>query len=219
MAKGFSKREVVSFGWQTAIANLSFFLLVVLVMFGVWLFGQLFGAVNMFVKLPGLLYWLIYLVFVVLSIVLQMGLVKISLRFSKNEKAELADLFSSFPFILKYIAASILYGLIVMAGIILLIIPGIIWSIKFSFYSYFILDKGMGPIKALKESSRITKGHKWNLFLLPFVELGAFLVGAFMSSRLAIAAAYQKLLTQAEQETTIPTEPNPPGPPSFPPSV
>jgi len=60
----------------------------------------------------------------------------------------------------------ILYTLITLVGTILLIIPGIIWGIKFQFFGYFIVDKGLEPIEALKRSAAITKGVRWSLLFL-----------------------------------------------------
>ena len=45
----------------------------------------------------------------------------------------------------------------------MLIVPGIIWSIKFRFFPYFILQ-GFGPVESLKKSGQLTYGSKWNLF-------------------------------------------------------
>jgi uncharacterized membrane protein len=91
---------------------------------------------------------------------------------------------------------------------ILLVIPGIIWSIRFHFFSYLIVDKGVSPIEALKKSSKITKGTKWDLFLfgilLVFINiLGALalLVSLFVTmpaTMVANAFVYRKLLSQEE---------------------
>jgi len=59
---------------------------------------------------------------------------------------------------------AVLYGLIIFGGFLLFIVPGIIWSVKFSLWSYFVVDKGLGPVQALKASSRATMGVKWDLF-------------------------------------------------------
>ncbi len=93
-----------------------------------------------------------------LSMVIQMGLIRIALKLHDNEKGEFADLFSCFPLFFKYLFGSILYVLIAIGGMILLVIPGFIWAIKFSFFSYFIVDKGLGPIEALKKEFCNYKG-------------------------------------------------------------
>lgn len=146
-----------------------------------------------------------------------MGLIKIALRIYDNKKCELADVFSDLlsclPLFFKYLSASIVYILIVLSGIILLIVPGIIWSIKFSFFSYFIVDKGLGPIEALKQSSVITNGVMRDLFLfwllvsvINCVGLLAFFVGLFVTipiTMIAIGYVYRKLLYQTETASVV----------------
>jgi len=131
----------------------------------------------------------------VLNTVIQMGLVRISLRLHGNESFGFTDLFSCSPLFFKYVFGSILYGLIIFGGMILLIIPGIIWGIKFQFYSYFIVDKGLDPIEALKRSSLITRGAKWDLFrfgglliLINFLGALCLLIGLFATIPTAMMA-------------------------------
>jgi len=93
------------------------------------------------------------------------------------KKASFEDLYSHYNLVLNYAVASILYGLIVLAGYILLIVPGIVWTIKYQFYSYFVVDKGMGPLEAIKASGRATQGHKMHLFGFSWVALGVMILG------------------------------------------
>jgi uncharacterized membrane protein len=84
-----------------------------------------------------------------------------------------------------------------------LIIPGIILSMGLAFVPYLVVDRGLGPIEAIKESWRITKGHKWQLLLLFLALLGlnllglvALLIGIFVTvpiTMLAFAHAYRTL--------------------------
>jgi uncharacterized membrane protein len=55
--------------------------------------------------------------------------------------------------------------LAVLGGFILLIIPGIYWAVRFSFSPLVVVDTGVGPVAAMKESWAITKGSFWKLFL------------------------------------------------------
>ena len=202
----FSKSEAIRFGWNTMKSNLGFFVGLLII---AGLIYYLPGIIAELLKEKApIISFIITITSWVLSLVIQMGLIKIALRFSNNEKGEFADLFSCFPLFFKYLFASLLYGLIVIGGIILLIIPGIIWGIKFQFFSYFIVDKGLGPIEALKRSSTITKGAKWDLFLFGLLVwlinlLGALclLVGLFATiptTGVAMAFVYHKLLAQTE---------------------
>lgn len=204
--KKFSKGEAIRFGWNTMKSNLGFFigLLIIVGLITVILYVPQWLMVKDAPDLASIL----SIVAVVLEIIIEMGMIKIALKFADNSKAELGDLFSCVPLIPKYLIASILYGLIVLGGMILVIIPAIIWGIKFHFFSYFIVDKGEGPIEALKRSSSITMGAKWDLFLFALLIIGinilgflALVIGLFATiptSMVAIAFVYRKLLAQAE---------------------
>ena len=101
-----------------------------------------------------------------MDLLINMGILYITLRFVDNDKPTFTNLFTPAKHIIPFIIASILYGLIVFVGLLLLIIPGIIWSIRYSQYKFLIIDKELGPIEALKKSAEITRGSKWNIFLL-----------------------------------------------------
>lgn len=202
----FSKSEAIHFGWNTMKSNLRFFIGLLIVI------GLVYFVLNIIAGLvkkdAPVLSIIISIIGWVLYMIISMGLIKISLKFCDNEKGKFTDLFSSFPLFLKFLFGSILYELIILGGAILLIIPGIIWAIQFQFFSYFIIDKGFGPIEALKKSSLITKGAKWDLFLFGLLLgliniLGAicFLIGLFATiptTIIAKAFVYRKLLSQAE---------------------
>ena len=139
-----------------------------------------------------------------------MGLIRIPLRLHDNKGVGFTDVFSCFLLFFNYLFGAILYGLIIFGGMISLIIPGIIWAIKFQFYSYFIVDEGLGPIEALKRSSLITKGVKSNLFLFGLLllinVLGALclLVGLFVTIppvTIAVFFVYRKLAVTDVKET------------------
>ncbi len=96
-----------------------------------------------------------------LQILTGIGLIRIQLNTIDDKPAEFAQLFNSEGVFWTYLGASILYGLIVLGGILLLIIPGIYWAIKYQFTLNLVVDKKLSPVEALKESGKITQGHKW----------------------------------------------------------
>jgi hypothetical protein len=144
----------------------------------------------------GFLFWLI-------GMGIQLGMMKICLKFSKEEKAELGDLFSCYHLLFKYLISSICYFVILLIGILLLIVPGIIFAIKCQFFGYLIVDQDSGPIDALKKSWAMTKGHKWNLFvfsclvgIINILGLLCLVIGLFASipaTAVAVAYVYYKL--------------------------
>lgn len=92
------------------------------------------------------------------------------------QEVSLKDLWHPQPF-LKFAAVSILSGLAIVAGFILLIVPGVILAILFMFVGYLVIDEGLGPIEAMKRSIALTKGSRMTLFLLALAGLGVNLLG------------------------------------------
>lgn len=201
----FSKKEAIGFGWGVMKNNFWFFVGILLISGLVNFIGNI---AEIFLKGKPLSIFLFQVIGIIFGIIIEMGLIKICLKFYDQKKPKFSELFLQYPLFFKMLFGRILYGLIVILGLILLIIPGIILSIKFYFFEYFIVDKGLGPIEALKRSWRLTKGAGWNLFLL-FLLLGlinflgtiCFLVGLFATiptAMLATAFVYRKLLSQIE---------------------
>jgi len=201
--------EAVKFGWGKMKENLGFFIGLLLIIAVIYFVGGFIQeAVGGNRPSPPIGAVIIALLFRAIEMIINMGLIVIAIKFADNAKGELRDLFSQIHLFFKYLLGSICYGLIVALGMILLIVPGIIWAIKFQFYGYLIIDKGMGPIQAIKESGKITYGAKTDLFLFNLALVGinilgalALIIGLFATiptSMVAFAYVYRKLQTQAQ---------------------
>ena len=119
------------------------------------------------------------LVSVIISTVMSIGMCRFSLNYAYEDKEpELKDIFSGFPVILKAVGLCILLTLIIFVGMILLIIPGIIFSFMFS-QSYYILadDNSKSIVQCLKESAAMMKGYKFKYFVLSLSFLGWTILG------------------------------------------
>lgn len=64
----------------------------------------------------------------------------------------------------KYFLVTTAVGLIIFGGLILLIIPGIMFGVWFSFALFLAIDKNMGIKEALKQSKAMVKGRFWKVF-------------------------------------------------------
>lgn len=73
--------------------------------------------------------------------------------------------------IFSYFWVSILTGLIAMAGFLLFIIPGIIFSIWFSLAAYVLVSEDLKGMKALRRSKQLIKGYWFKVFWR-FIVLG-----------------------------------------------
>jgi len=133
-----------------------------------------------------------------------MGFINLQLRVIDGKQIQTRDLFEPFKSIMNYICAAILYVLMVGAGFICLIVPGIMLGIKFQFYGYFIVEHKMGPLEALRASSTITDGAKMDLFLFGVVQSVINSIGwmmltigtfpAWLITSIAAADVYRQLV-------------------------
>lgn len=191
MERGFSIKEELVWGWNALRANLSILMMIFIA------FIIIHGILGYLAALASMkqiaLSFAIGLVQYIVSAILTMGLIKIALKICDDRIPDVGDLFSSYPLVVNYIIASIVYGLMVIVGFIFLIVPGIYLAIKHQFYTYLIVDKGMGPIEAIKESGRITEGVKWNLlgFVVVVALLGAavWIIGLGLMMALGIESS------------------------------
>ncbi len=201
--KKFTMGEVFRFGWNAMKSNFLLFLVLIISSLLVTIANN---KISDSVKYFPLTAFVVFIAFFLIQSLISMIFTKVTLQLSNKEAAGSGDFFSFLGSFIDFVFASILYWLIVLGGLILLIVPGIIWAIKFGQFGYLIIDKGANPIEALKESSQITTGVKWDLFkfyLLSFViTLGGFLcliVGLLVAipvTAVAGACVYRKISDQ-----------------------
>jgi uncharacterized membrane protein len=184
-----------------------------------WLFVGVFVTVHLLPHLPiaaakiisGDDNGLALLVGTLLQFVLQFGLllgaIKFCLKKYDNQPTGFNELFSSFApgLMLNYMVATLLYGLMASLGFVFFVIPGIILSLTFQFYSYAMVENDLGPLQSLKRSSEITQGVKWKLFLLGLALFGINLLGILclgIGLLFTIPATYMALITVYKQLST-----------------
>lgn len=121
------------------------------------------------------------LVLQVVSIVVQtfltLGAIKMGLKAVRGQTPEIGDMFTQGGKLVSGILANLLVGLVCFLGFLLLIVPGIIAALMFSFTLWFVVERDLGPIDAMKASMAAASGQKLNLFLLFLVLALLTLVG------------------------------------------
>jgi hypothetical protein len=203
--------EAVYYGWASFKANGVFFAGVTLFMGSITslITGSYSGESRA-------LAFILVIIGAVLTVLFRMGLTRIFLNTVSSEKEpEFIDIFSSFDLFASYLFGTVLYVLIVLIGSILFVVPGIILGIRYCFFGYFIIDKRLGAIEALKASDKITEGIKWDLLGFLFVLfcvniLGGLAIGFGMlatvpATCLAFAYAYCNLITPPKEESEEPS--------------
>lgn len=94
----------------------------------------------------------------------------------------------SLPYLVPVFVVSFLSGLISLGGFLLFIIPGVIFSVWFSFISYIIINEDIKGFNALLKSREYVKGRWWGVF-------GRFLAfGALMAIVYIVIIAFMAVI-------------------------
>jgi hypothetical protein len=234
MEERFTIGEAVRYGWDIMKDNFAFLIAFVFIL---WLAeaipGGLQGGLGRNNAGLNIIFGLIGFI---VSFFVGMAYIKIGLRYTAGEQADFTDLYSAYPHLWNYFLGAILYGLIVLGGLILCIIPGIYWGVKYQFFGYFIIDQEKTPTNALTRSGQVTQGIKGYLFLFNLAQLGIIILGflacivgvlvAIPVNIVAHAYVYRRLVATETAQAMQPPQPTPPtppeqqgGPPAQPPTV
>ncbi len=176
----FSISEAITKGWELTKKYLWFVIgLTVVTM----LIGQLSPAIDRFITHNNPHIYSPILTFTsilgsLLSIFVTIGMTIAFLKLYDGKKTSIEDVFSQYKYFLPYVGGTVLYGIIVLLGLILLILPGIFLGVRLQFYKYLILDENLNPVHALKRSWSITEGQVWHLIGYSLSVFGVLILGA-----------------------------------------
>ncbi len=196
--------EAISFGWSAFWRNIGPLALFAVITFlvGALLASPQFIAPETFDD-PAPIFALNLLNFLVNSLI-AIGWLKITLDIVDHRPVSANGVLDAYRLFLPYVIGAILYTLMVTIGFILLIVPGIVLVLTFTYYGYAIVDRRSdGPIAGLRRSAEITKGERWHLLglgivliLLNLVGLLVLIVGVLVTagiSSIAWAYVYRQL--------------------------
>lgn len=113
-----------------------------------------------------------------LSVWIGIGQALIFLGIARGEPVEMGQLFSGGQFYLRILGASILAGIAIMIGLVLLIVPGIFLMLMLWPFYWLILDRNVGVFDSFQLAMRITEGNKATVFLIAIVAMAMIFVTA-----------------------------------------
>ena len=198
----FSIKESIKYGWNKSKEHMELILFSTLLILGVGFFvgDKRYGFFNFLLM--------------IFLLIIRIGYTKIFLRIYDSESPKFAEIFQEYRIFWRYLGVCILTFLTVLGGLIFLIIPGIIWVVRFSFAPIIVVDTKSGPIVSMKESYAITKGKFWKILLfwlaiiglniLGILALGIGLLVTVPVSTLASIYVY-RVLSRAKASLTTPS--------------
>jgi uncharacterized membrane protein len=167
--------DAVSYGWGAYWKNVGPMVVIALVIIGIEVVFGLIG--NAFDSVPVRV--LFQLIGWLLGLFLALGWFRVSLEITQGRRPEVGDVFKAEGYG-PYIVASIVFGIGFFIGLLLCVIPGIIFAVVFGFYGFVAAEQGNAAVAmdTLKRAAEISAGHRWQLFGLAIVLALINLVGA-----------------------------------------
>jgi len=170
----------ISYGWKKFTENVGPFIILMIVVFLVSvvlsIFQQIltpdsggFGTLIVSLVLSGLVY-------IVTSIV-QAGVWRAGLGVTRGQAPSVSQLTET-DNIVPYILTTILVGIGLIIGLILCVVPGIIWLIFTAYAPIIALDKGTSPVEAITASINMVKENFGQVFLILLVSYIVYIIGA-----------------------------------------
>lgn len=138
-----------------------------------------------------------------ITIWIQIGLTRYTLALARRDpNAGFAQVFSGGRFF-AFLGGALLMAIALIFGYAACIVPGVILTLGWMFFGFFVVDREEGPVGGLKASWRATTGSKGKLFILALlivlVAIAGYIaccVGIFVAIpviQLGMAYAYMKL--------------------------
>jgi uncharacterized membrane protein len=136
-----------------------------------------------FVPPSGTDYWIAYAVTTVASSIVtayaMSGSLRVFVAIARGEQPTFVVALGGFDVLFAAFVAHLLYLLGAYLGFLLFVVPGLMFMTAGMFASYFVADAKKGPIAAIAESFRVTKGQRLSLFGFSFLSGLLMLSGAF----------------------------------------
>ena len=125
-------------------------------------------------------YYLLSIIITIILGFLSAGYIKYIINFVRTGKFDTKEIIETFKTKWQQLLiADILVFVIVYLCTLLLIVPGIIMGLAYSFVTYLIVDSNISGKDALTKSREMMKGYKWNYFVFSLSFLGWIILGIF----------------------------------------
>ncbi len=190
----------------TYVASIAVYLFFIVMFF---VAAAIAGQNNQAVIIPTLILFYLAAIagVIIVSLFFQLGMQQVLLQIAQGRNPGMSELFSGGRFLWRMVACSLLLGMAVMVGMLLLVIPGIILLLMFWPYSYVLIDRNLPGIKSFSEARNVTRGNLMSLtaiFLLIFViyfvgtiiTLGIGAIFALPFCMLVMSVAYTEMTSQ-----------------------
>jgi uncharacterized membrane protein len=115
-----------------------------------------------------------------LQLFLTVGYLRIQLHVATARPAEMSLLFSGGRYLLRYVVASIAFGLLLLIGLLAFIVPGIYLALKYWPFFYFLIDQDCDVGESFRLAGDYTRGNRIVAILLWLITVALGVVGLLL---------------------------------------
>jgi len=171
-----SVRHAFDFAWPILKKHLGLFTAVLLTILAAWVVleivviaGQRFGI---------LLWTVMHLAFLIFVAGIELGLLQICRALSDGKVPAFADAFAHLRLGPKFLAAQILYLLMVAIGLLLLVVPGVYLGGRYALFGFRFADGETNLLRCFQQSALLSEGATTRLLSVLVALLGLNVLGA-----------------------------------------
>lgn len=110
-----------------------------------------------------------------------LGLQSVMLQMTKGLNPGISELFGCSRFVWRMFLCSLVFGILIVLGLVCLIIPGIIVMLMFWPYSYLLIDRDLPGIDSFTEIKKYTKGNLGSLALIFLASFVIYILGSSLT--------------------------------------
>ena len=170
-----SAGDAIGYGWRAFMKQPGTLVLLALIVLIVQ--GVLSYISRQSDSTAGMILWSI--VGWVISALLTVGVIRAALAVLDGRRPEVGMLFQP-EGLVSYLLASIVVGVCVAVGLVLLIIPGLIVLFLFQFYGFAVVDEQAAPMASLSRSVRVTTSNVGPVLLFDLIGIAVLILGALL---------------------------------------
>jgi uncharacterized membrane protein len=185
----------ISYGWAKFQQNVGPLLIVVLVPIAAQIVLALIGQALVDSRPVWLLFQILA---IAVNAVAGLGIYRVALMITAGEPADVAKAFR-YDRMGAWIVFSFVFGVLVAVGLVLCVVPGLLFLAYFGLAPFFFLDKGLSLGDALRASREAVLGNALAFQILIYIVVGvlgvvACIVGLFVTvpvAYIAVACLYR----------------------------
>lgn len=152
------------------------------------------------------------ILFMIANFVIEVMLTVLELKASEDKQTSFGELWHiAKKYLVRYIGLSLLIALVVVAGLIAFVIPGVILLRRYFLAPYILIEHDTSISEAMQRSAALTKPYSWSVYgifgvfllisllsIVPIIgEIATFILAALYS--IAPALRYRELAALARQ--------------------